>query len=218
MKDEVLEARKEALVKRLTYLGALKTAKIIEAFIKFPRHKFVTEEHKYIAYDDIALPIVKGSTISQPYTVAIMMEALEPKVGERVLEIGSGSGWQACMLAYCVGSKGRVFSMEIDEDVAAFAKKNAAGFRQRNLKMVVGDGSVGYGKEAPYSKIIYTAATPKIPKRVLKQLKVGGRIVAPIGSRLEQTMTVVDKISEEKYSRRQIGGFLFVPLTGELGF
>jgi protein-L-isoaspartate(D-aspartate) O-methyltransferase len=218
MNEKELNERKKRLIENLISIGALKTPKIIEAFRKIPRHEFVPENLIDSAYEDIALPIVKNATISQPYTVAVMTEALEPKIGEKILEIGAGSGWQACILAYCVGEKGKVITMEIDEDVFNFAKRNIEKFGINNIKLILGDGSAGYEREAPFDKIIYTAAVPKIPKIILKQLKVGGRIIAPIGSVFEQTMTVIDKVSENKFEEKYLGSFLFVPLKGKFGF
>ena len=191
---------------------------IIDAFLAVPRDLFVLGDFAESAYLDIALPIVGGSTISQPTTVAMMLEALEPKSGEKVLEIGTGSGWQACLLSRCVGRKGSVVTIEINQGVADFAKSNIGKIKPSKVKTVVGDGSAGYPKEAPYNKIIYTAAAPSIPQEVISQLAVGGRLVAPVGSLTMQIMKIVDRASEKKVNEREIGTFQFVPLQGKRGF
>ncbi|HLC59011.1 MAG TPA: protein-L-isoaspartate(D-aspartate) O-methyltransferase [archaeon] len=217
MGKDVLTERNEKLINHLIKAKAMKTKIIIEAFKKVPRHNFVLKTHLDQAYEDIALPIVGSSTISQPYTVATMLEHLQPKKNERVLEIGTGSGWQACLLAYCIGSKGKVVTIEIDWDVARFAKENMKSTKIKNIKNVEGDGSMGYEREAPYDKIIYTAATPQIPDIVIKQLKVGGKIIAPVGDLFEQVLTVVDKVSEKEIKKQKFDSFTFVPLRGKLG-
>jgi protein-L-isoaspartate(D-aspartate) O-methyltransferase len=202
------------MVKKLISSGVLSTPKIIEAFKKIPRHLFVTEEYLHMTYADVALATIKNSTISQPTTVAMMTEALQPKGNEKILEIGAGSGWQACLLAYCSKT---VITMEIDEDVYEFAKENIEKTKMKNIKLILGDGSEGYEKESPYDKIMITAGCPEIPEPFKKQLKIGGKIVAPIGFE-DQKMLVLDKISETKYSEKDIGLFSFVPLKGKFGF
>ena len=210
--------RKEALIKKLIELGALKTPKIIEAFKKIDRKEFLPEYEKDLAYEDVALPLFKGATISQPYTVAIMTEALAPKEGDKILEIGTGSGWQAAILGYVVGPSGKVITVEIDRDLAEFARTNIKKVGLKNVKVVVGDGSLGYPGEAPYDGIMVTAACPEIPMPLLQQLKIGGRLVAPVGSMYEQEMVVVEKIGEEKFRKKTLGAFVFVPLRGRYGF
>lgn len=206
------------MIAYLKEAGMLKTEKIINAFENIPRHLFVSVDKAEYAYDDIALQTVGESTISQPSTVAYMLELLQPKEGENVLEIGTGSGWEASLLAYCIGSKGLVVTIEIDPIVAEFGKHNIAKTGFKNIIKVVGDGSIGYPDKAPYDKIAYTAATPDIPRQMLVQLKAGGRIIAPVGTQFMQTMKVVDKISEKKIEEKEGAEFQFVPLKGQLGF
>jgi len=218
--ETMLEKQKEELISSLVKQGALKSKCVIEAFRKLPRHKFVTDDYVNSAYMDIALPIIKNSTISQPYTVAVMTEALQPAAGDKILEIGSGSGWQACLLAHCVGDNGLVVSIEIDKDVHEFARKNVSKLGIKNIKLLVSDGSVGCKKFAPYDKIIFTCATPDIPKPFIEQLKVGGRIVAPVGSPANQRMLLIKKTAEDKLEQEEIEdvSFIFVPLTGKYGY
>ena len=216
--DEVFRQKNKALIAYLKGTGFLKTEKIISAFENIPRHLFVSVDTAEYAYEDIALQTIGESTISQPSTVAYMLELLQPKEGETVLEIGTGSGWEACLLAYCVGSKGLVVTIEIDQAVAEFGKHNIAKTGFRNIIKVVGDGSVGYPEKAPYDKIVYTAATPEIPRQMMAQLKTGGRVIAPVGTQAMQTLKIIDKISERKMEEKDYAEFQFVPLRGQLGF
>lgn len=215
---EDLDKRSKELMDYLIMVGALKSKSIIEAFKEVPRHHFVLSGYQHYAYDDVALPIVKSATITQPSTVAIMLEYLHAKRGDRVLEIGMGSGWQACLLSRIVSDSGKVVTIEIDEEVFKFGKANIEKMKMKNIKMAHGDGSAGYAEEAPYDKIIYTAAAPDVSLQVLKQLKIGGRVVAPVGSTMLQKMVVVDKTSTTKMEKREFGTFQFVPLKGKLGF
>ena len=202
----------ERLVEYLISVGALKTPRIIEAFRKTPRHLFVRKDYLSHAYDDIPLPTYCGQTISQPYTVAIMTEALNPELGNKILEIGSGSGYQAALLAHCVGSKGKVITVELEGKLAEFSKKNLERAKVKNVKVIKWDGKKGYEKEAPYDRCIITAACPEIPKPVIEQTKIGGRIVAPVNHLFGQRMIVLDKISDKEFRTKDLGSFVFVPL------
>jgi protein-L-isoaspartate(D-aspartate) O-methyltransferase len=204
--------KNELLVKHLISVGVLKTPKTIEAFRKTPRHFFVRKYYLNHAYDDIPLPTYRGQTISQPYTVAIMTEALAPEPGEKVLEIGAGSGYQAAIIGRCVGTKGKVITIELESDLVEISKKNIKKVGLKNIRVICGDGKLGYLKEAPYDKCIITAACDEIPKPVIEQIKVGGRIVAPVNDFLGQKMLVVDKISETEFKKEHLGSFVFVPL------
>jgi len=202
----------ERLVEHLISAGALKTPRIIEAFKKTPRHLFVIEEYLPHAYDDVPLPTDCGQTISQPYTVAIMTEVLEPKPGNKILEIGSGSGYQAALLARCIGSKGKVITVELEVKLVEFSKKNLKRAKVENVEVIKWDGKGGYEKESPYDRCIITAACPKIPKPVLDQTKVGGKIVAPVNDFWGQKMLLLEKLSEEEFKTKNLGSFVFVPL------
>lgn len=212
------DSERDRLVSYLVHAGFLKTGSIIAAFQQVHRHLFVMPSYKRFAYDDSALPVWHGSTISQPSTAATMLELLQPGPGERVLEIGTGSGWQACLLASCVGPSGSVVSMEIDPDLVSIARENVAKIGPKNLRLVQGDGSVGCPDAAPYDKIIYAAATKEIPRQVLVQLNVHGWVVAPVGSMEMQTLTVVEKAAVNKLEERRYGLYNFAPLRGQLGF
>lgn len=206
------EKEKESLIKHLIEAGALKTPKIIEAFKKIPRHLFIRKEYFSHAYADIPLPTFDGQTISQPYTIAIMTEALNPKTGEKILEIGSGSGYQAALLGFCVGNRGRIITVELESNLVEFSKENMKKVKLKNIEIINGDGKKGYLKEAPYDKCIITAACEEVPKAVKDQVKIGGRIVAPVNDLFGQKMMVIDKIDENKFKEKNLGSFVFVPL------
>lgn len=192
--------------------------KVIDSFKKIRREDFVIDEVKSRSYDDEALRIVAGQTISQPSTVLYMLDLLDIKPGQRVLEIGAGSGYNAALIASMVGSRGRVYSLEFLDEVYRFAKKNIANAEINNIEIIKRDGSQGYKKEAPYDRIIITAACPEIPKMLVDQLKDAGVIVAPVGS-LEYQKIVRLKKKDEIIERFESDNeYLFVPLRGEYGF
>ncbi len=202
----------ENLLNFLIKDGYLKTPEIIEAFKAIDRADFVPAEQKNKAYINAPLSIGFGQTISQPLTVAFMLELLEPKQGEKILDVGAGSGWVSALLAQIVGRQGKVVSIERVLELKETAEKNISkyGFIENGVvEMVLGDGSKGYKKEADYDKIIAAAAAEgELPKEWQKQLKIGGRIVAPLGD----SIVVIDKIGKNKYNVKEHFGFSFVPL------
>ncbi len=215
---ETYKQKREQLVKYLEAGGFIRSKEIAEAFRSVPRHMFVLEEYLDMAYDDIAIPTINKSTISQPSTVATMLELLHPMKGNKILEIGTGSGFQSCLLSKIVGDNGRIVTIEIDPVVDKFAVDNIRAQRSNNIRALVGDGSIGFIDEAPYDGIIYTAAAPEVPKQMLVQLKTNGRIVAPVGTQVTQTLKVIEKTSETRSREKDFGIFAFVPLRGQLGF
>ena len=204
------DTENEQMIRNLIEEGVLKDSLIIQAFRKVRRREFALPEQRAYAYLNTVLPSKGGATMSQPYAVAAMLEELAPRQGERILEIGTGSGYNACLICKCVGSKGRVVSIEIDHEAAEFARKNV-GKERPNITLLEGDGSEGYQKMAPYDGIIYTCAIPKIPEEAVSQLKIGGRLVAPVGDYL-QVLSSITKVSESETSKRELGHYLFVPL------
>lgn len=191
----------------------IKDKKVIEAFLIVPREKFVSENLKEFAYDDTPLPIGEEQTISQPYIVALMTELLQLKGGEKVLEIGTGSGYQAAVLSE-IGCD--VYSVERIPSLATRAGKilQQLGYI---VKIKIGDGTLGWEEYAPYDGIIVTAAGPKIPQSLLTQLKEGGRIVMPVGNMFTQDLIRITKV-KGKFIKENFGGCQFVPLKGKEGW
>lgn len=226
-----MPAEYENLIDSLIKDGYLRTPEIIEAFKAIDRADFVPEECRGDACVNAPLPIGFNQTISQPLTVAFMLELLEPKAGEKILEIGAGSGWQTAILAYVVGksqsanrhssddkrfaisdSPGKVIAIERIPELKEFGEKNIVkyNFIEKGIVQVIkADGSRGYRKEAPYDKIIAGAASAgDVPYFWKSQLKIGGRIVSPV----DQNIVAIDKIGKNKYSQKEYFGFSFVPL------
>ncbi|MBN2422640.1 protein-L-isoaspartate(D-aspartate) O-methyltransferase [Candidatus Woesearchaeota archaeon] len=191
--------------------------KILHAIKKVPRDLFVRKENLNEAYENYPLPIGFGQTISQPYTVAFMIEQLELKQGEKVLEIGTGSGYNASIMAKIVEPNGKILSVEILSDLIEFAKQNLKKAGIKNVHVIHGDGSVGYSDEAPYDKIIVTAGCPEIPNPIIEQLKEEGIIVAPVESLFGQEMIKLIK-HKDSLAIKKLGNFSFVPLKGKKGY
>ena len=208
---------KEGLIKSWISSGTIKDRKVIEAFRKIPREEFIEESRREESYGDYPLPIGEGQTISQPTTVAIMTQALELEEGHNVLEVGSGSGYQAAIIAEIIGTKGKIISTEIVPELAELAKNNIKKLALKNIEILNYDGSKGYAKEAPYDRILVAAASPKIPKPLIDQLKENGVIIIPVGNMLEQAM-IKGRKTNGKLSEEILGDFVFVPLKGKYGY
>ncbi len=191
----------------------VKDENLLKVMERIPRHLFVTDLFISRAYEDSPLPIGKSQTISQPYTVAVMTEALEVKKGSKVLEVGTGSGYQAAILAE-LGA--RVFTIERHMELLNASRKI---FEKLGYPIVskCGDGTIGWAEFAPFDGIIVTAAAPEIPQALLDQLADGGKLVIPIGSMEYQDLHVVTR-RKDKFLTKQIVGFKFVPLIGKLGW
>ncbi|HKX00797.1 MAG TPA: protein-L-isoaspartate(D-aspartate) O-methyltransferase [Bryobacteraceae bacterium] len=186
---------------------------VLRAMRAVPRHLFVPEDRRAYAYADTPLPIGHGQTISQPYIVAFMTELVEPAKGQRVLEIGAGSGYQAAVLSELAGE---VFTIEIVPELARSAAERLASLGYRNVTVRQGDGYLGWPERAPFDRIILTAAPPEIPHALIDQLKPGGRLVAPVGENAgEQKLVVVDKGRDGKLRRRSVLAVAFVPMVRE---
>ena len=186
----------------------------LQAMLKIEREKFIPTGVRQHAYKDIALPIGYGQTISQPYTIAIMTEALKVKKGDKALEIGTGSGYQAALL-YEMGAK--VYSIERHFDIYNEVLKR---FEKLSIRVhcKCGDGSMGWDSYAPYDKIIVTAGSPGIPETLKKQLTINGRMVIPVGNMSSQTLKVLTKTAENEFEIEEIPQFAFVPLIGKEGW
>ena len=196
------------LVNHLIKIGVLKTPEIINAFYKIDRAFFVPKEFHDYAYEDYPLSIGYGATISQPYTVAFMLELLQPKKGEKILDVGSGSSWTTALLAHIVGIKGKIFGVEIVPELIKFAKDNLKKFKFSNIKILKGGGELGFLKEAPYDKILVSASAYKLPEKLLHQLASPGKIVIPIG----HSIWKIEKDKKSRQTRLEFPGFTFVPL------
>ena len=201
------------LVKEIEKKG-IKNPNVLEAFRKVPRHFFFDPIFIQHAYEDKAFPIGEGQTISQPYTVAFQTELLEIKKGSKILEIGTGSGYQACILME-LGAE--VFSIEFNEKLYKKTKSflPKMGYTPHLFQ---GDGSKGLRKYAPYDGIIVTAGAPSIPSDLVSQLGVGGKLVIPVGDKKRQQMIRVEKVSQKKVSKKVFNNFSFVPLLGQDGW
>ena len=191
----------------------MKDAVVLDVMGKVPRHLFVDAPYRDRAYEDHPLPIGEGQTISQPYVVALMTEALQLKPGDRVLEIGTGSGYQAAVLA---GIVKEVYTIEIRKALADKAEKTLVDLGYRNVKVKYGDGYFGWNEQAPFDAIIITAAANHIPPPLIKQLKEGGRLIVPLGSTIYfQTLTLATNRKGE-LDVEQVCPVAFVPMTGEM--
>ncbi len=202
---------KRQLVDSLVQDGVLRTPMILHAFRAVDRADFVPPEYRAAAYDDEALPIGFHQTISQPYTVAFMLELLSPKRGENILDMGSGSGWTTALLADIVGKEGAVHGVEIVPDLARCGKNNLAKYRFSQAEIFLAGATLGSPAHAPFDKILVSAAGDSVPQKLLTQLKVYGTMVLPVRDAVWQ----VKKISESTTKTKQFEGFAFVPLLTE---
>ncbi len=214
------------MVEKLIREGYIKSEKVKQAMLRVPRHLFVPEDVRRLAYEDTPLPIGFGQTISAPHMVALMCELADLDTGMKVLEVGTGSGYHAAVMAEIVAPEGvekerwgHVFTVERISELAEFARRNltTTGYSGR-VTVVVGDGTKGYAERSPYDRIVVTAAAPSIPKPLIDQLKVGGKLIIPIGDRFLQYLYVVEKRSDQEVSSEAIIPCLFVPLVGEYGW
>ena len=213
------EKQREELIESLVRWGYIKKPEIIEVFKKVPRHEFVPADIRKYAYIDQPLPIGYGQTISAPSMIAIMLDALDLKPGQKVLEIGTGSGYNASLIAELVGPEGKVFTIERIAKLADFGRANLKKTGYERVHVVVGDGTCGYKKEAPWDRILVTACAPELPKPLVEQLKIGGKLAVPVGSHyMFQTLLVAEKRGEKEISVRECGGCSFVPLVGKYGW
>lgn len=202
----------EGLAERLQEKGVLKTPRIVQAFRAIKREDFLSPDMRQLANEDEALPLGLGQTISQPSVVAFMLELLGPQEGERVLDIGAGSGWTTALLAAVVGEKGRVVGIEVFPELAELAKTNVAqyGFLEKGLvEIFCKDGAEGHTAEAPYERILVSAALPRkeLPPAWKEELGPGGTLVVPIGHSLWR----FEKTEDGEWKEREYPGFLFVP-------
>lgn len=202
--------RKRMVEEQLISRG-IKDERVLAAFSKVERHKFMPAELISSAYADFPVPIGEGQTISQPYIVALMTECLGLTGKEKVLEIGTGSGYQTAILAELAGE---VYSIERFAALAENAEKTLRELGYLNVRIKVDDGTLGWKEEAPFERIIITAASPRIPLPIEEQLKESGKLILPLGESLVQTLTLVEK-KEGRLASSNICGCVFVPLVGK---
>jgi protein-L-isoaspartate(D-aspartate) O-methyltransferase len=205
---------RDAMVTQQLLKRGIRDARVLQAVRDTPRHLFVPTRHRLMAYEDMPLPIGHEQTISQPLMVAMMTEALQLQGHERVLEIGTGSGYQAAILSHLAVV---VFSIERIPELAAQARATLARAGIMNVHVLVGDGSLGLPEHGPYDAIVVTAASPKVPPALVDQLKPGGRLVIPVGDRHEQTLMRLTMTDAGPHLER-LGGCRFVPLIGQQGW
>jgi protein-L-isoaspartate(D-aspartate) O-methyltransferase len=213
--EDFEKLRKRMVTTQLAARGIHDPA-VLEAMGKVPREKFIPEDKERYAYEDAPLPIAQGQTISQPYIVALMSEALDLSPEAKALEIGTGSGYAAAVLSRIAD---QVFTVERHPELARYAKSRYQQLGYTNIQVHVGDGTRGWEEHAPYDGIVVTAGGPAIPQPLLEQLKVGGRLVMPVGVEFNaQQLLLVTRTSTEEYQQENLGSVRFVPLIGEAGW
>ena len=214
--SDVFEPRRNRMVDVQLEARGIRNELVLAAMRKVPRERFVPDDLRQFAYSDGALPIGCDQTISQPYIVALMTESLGLKGGEHVLEIGTGSGYAAAVLAEIAGD---VITIECVKELADHARKSLTELHYDNVTVIEGDGTKGYEASAPYDAIVVTAGGPDVPKSLRNQLKVGGRLLIPVGSaQTMQTLVCITKDGANKFTETNICGVRFVPLIGEEGW
>lgn len=214
MNEELYKKIREEMVNDQLATRGIYDKLVLDAMKKVPRHKFVPKDLEASAYEDSALPIGEGQTISQPYMVAIMTEKLGLSGGEKVLEVGTGSGYQSAVLAEIAKE---VYSIEMVPSLAERSKKLLDGLGYKNITVTSGDGTLGLPEKAPFDGIIVTAGAPSIPKPLTDQLADGGKLVIPVGEAFAQTLLIVTKHGNKLDIEESIG-CVFVPLVGKYGW
>lgn len=211
--ESFAQARKRMVETQIKARG-INDPRVLRVFERVPRHLFVSEEMRPDAYEDHPLPIGYGQTISQPYIVALMTSLLDLKGSEKILEIGTGCGYQAAILANLAAE---VHTIERIKNLADFAGVNLASLALTNIQVHVGDGSLGWPEAAPYDGILVTAASPSVPANLIEQLNTGGKLIIPVGERWRQVLELWTKTSQG-VEKKEILPVVFVPLRGEQGW
>ncbi|MGC8583488.1 MAG: protein-L-isoaspartate(D-aspartate) O-methyltransferase [Thermoproteus sp.] len=206
------EKARRRLVEGLISEGILRSENVIEAMLKVPREEFVLPEYRLSAYVDNPLPLLGDATISAPHMVAMLCEAVRPREGMRILEVGTGSGYQAAVCAEAIKRKGKVFTIEVEWPLAIFAAQNIERLGYADVvEVYYGDGTLGIPEKAPFDAILVTAAAERVPAALQDQLALGGRLVIPLEERLGQTLYLYIK-SEKGWTRERLAYVAFVKL------
>ena len=214
--DEAAAEGREAMVRGQIAARGIRDPAVLEAMRRVPRERFVAAGLSDRAYDDSPLPIAEGQTISQPYVVALMLEAARLRPGDRMLEVGAGSGY-ACAVASRIAAQ--VYAIERHASLAVQARERLAALGCSNIEIRFGDGSAGWPESAPFDAILVSAAGPRVPEPLRQQLAIGGRLVMPVGDALAfQRLVQVTRHSTNDFSTAELAGVAFVPLIGEHGW
>lgn len=215
MKEPDFSVLRERMVAEQLKPRGIVDKKVLSAFMTVPRELFVPDDKRHSAYGDYPIEIGFGQTISQPYIVAYMTQLLEIKPGERILEVGTGSGYQAAIAAYL---DAQVFTIERISHLARDAAARLKMLGYKTVKMMVGDGTQGVPEFAPYDKIIVTAGARTVPSPLLLQLKIGGTLIIPLGGSGCQKLTLIKKVTVDNLKTQHVCDCIFVPLVGENGY
>ncbi len=212
------EELRRFMVMRLKESGYVKSKSVEEALLSVPRELFLPDNLRHLAYEDKPLPIGEGQTISAPSVVARMTELLDVREGQKVLEVGTGSGYQAAIVGKIVGPKGHVWTIERLPGLAEAARRRLEALGLANVTVVVGDGTEGLASEAPFDRIIVTAAAPEPPQPLIEQLREKGVMVIPVGSRDFQRLEIIRKGERGEITVTYDIDVIFVPLVGKYGW
>jgi protein-L-isoaspartate(D-aspartate) O-methyltransferase len=211
-----MEQQREEMVSRQIAGRGIHDPKVLAAMREVPREAFVRQDQRDFSYDDGPLPILEGQTISQPYVVALMIQELEIGAEDRVLEIGTGSGYAAAIISRMAAD---VYTVERIESLVDFARQNLEALGYDNVHVQLGDGTLGWSEHAPYDAIIVAAGGPEVPESLKEQLAIGGRLIIPVGSEQRaQRLIKVTRKTEEDYELVSLSHVRFVPLIGEEGW
>ena len=211
-----LRQRRERMVAQQIEGRGIRDSAVIRAMRQVPREAFVSEKYRDFVYDDGPLPILEGQTISQPYVVALMIQSLRLEPGDRVMEIGTGSGYAAAILSHIAAE---IYTVERLQSLVSYARQNLLATGCKNVFVYHGDGTLGWPEHAPYDAIIVAAGGPIVPEALSEQLAIGGRLVIPVGSeqRAQRLVRVLRK-NDREYSQEKLNHVRFVPLIGEQGW
>ena len=198
------------MFKDIRAMGLVLKPVLSKAFVEVDRADFVLAEYKNLAYENTSLPLDCGQTISQPFTVAFMLDLLDARPGEKILEVGSGSGWQTALLAFLVGPKGRVVAIERVRKVFESGLKNLSLYPKllRHCRLICGNGREGFEQESPFDAVIASASAQAVPQAWRSQVRIGGRIIAPVDGNIVRLV----KVGTAEFTQESFSGFVFVPL------